>query len=54
MGSRKPGKSPGGYPWSDERASQPLTLSLSLWERERLLSGHSLPPLPWGEGWGEG
>jgi hypothetical protein len=34
------GKSPGGYPsrghqWSDDRASQPLTLSLSLWERER-------------------
>jgi len=37
----KRGKSPGGYPsrgypWSDEQALQPLTLSLSLWERDRV------------------
>ena len=31
-----------------------LTLSLSLWERGRLLNGCDLPPLPWGEGCGEG
>jgi hypothetical protein len=43
-----------GYPWSDERALLPLTLSLSLWERGRPNSGHGLLPLPGGEGWGEG
>jgi hypothetical protein len=32
----------------------PLTLSLSPWERERPLDGCDQPPLPWGEGWGEG
>ncbi len=30
----------------------PLTLSLSPWERERLLGGHSLPPSPMGRGMG--
>ena len=35
----------------------PLTLSLSPWERERLLGARvasSASPLPWGEGQGEG
>ena len=40
--------------WRSTLPALPLTLSLSPWERGRLLGGHSLLPLPGGEGWGEG
>ena len=36
------------------QSALPLTLSLSQWERGRPNNGRELPPLPVGEGWGEG
>ena len=41
-------------PFVSSLSALPLTLSLSHRERERLLDGHSRPPLPGGEGQGEG